>query len=153
MGQLGIVEQIWGGDISDVQESAVSPLEGLLASVVNVPVVTLASRVDGGRPYALLESSEVLPGVSLGDILSEELSLEVPFGSLILVQPMGFSDTKDFSGQKLGEMLGMIILDMAKDDTSLVELNFAEAAKEDVGLAGSLSAITETSALAASRLQ
>ncbi len=155
VGQLDIVEQIWGGDISEAQVSAVTPLEGLLASVVNVPVVTLTSRLEGSRPYALLESSEVLPGVSLGDILSEELSLEVPFGALILVQPKDFSDVKDYSGQKLGEMLGMIILDMAKDASSSVELNVAEVTsdKEGVDLSGSLSAISESQALAASRLQ
>lgn len=109
-----ILEQIWGNDLVAATKAETTPLTGILASLTKLPVVTLSSGHEAARPFALLEDTEVLEGVSLGDVLSEELNLEVPFGALILVQPKDFDLGFDVSAQKLGEVLGAILLEMSQ---------------------------------------
>ncbi|GAA6209915.1 hypothetical protein NBRC116601_32080 [Cognatishimia sp. WU-CL00825] len=86
---------------------------------MDLPVITLTSKRDLSQPIAMMESAEVLPGISLGDVLAEELGLDVPYGALVLVQPQGFSDAKDYSGNRLGELLGNVILQMTKQGQSI----------------------------------
>ena len=114
MERNGLIAQIWGGDLSESDEQLASPLAGLLGSLMDVPVITLTSVASMARPIAVMEETEVMEGVSLGDALSEELSMEIPYGSLILIQPEGFTRNQDLTSKKLGEVLGQIILDMAK---------------------------------------
>jgi len=109
-----VIGQIWGGELSEDQEAKGAPLAGLLGSLMDVPVVTLSSEAKMQRPIAMMEETEVLPGATLGDVLAEELSIEVPFGALVLIQPKDFSKSQDLSGQKLGEILGHIILEMSQ---------------------------------------
>lgn len=114
VGSNTVIGQIWGGDLSEDCNAQEAPLAGLLGSLMDVPVVTLSSEAKMERPIAMMEETEVLPGATLGDVLAEELSIEVPFGALVLIQPKSFAKSQDLSGQKLGEILGHIILEMTQ---------------------------------------
>ncbi len=145
-----ILEQIWGGDLVEAAKAEVTPLTGILASLTKLPVVTLTSSHEAARPFAMLDGAEVLEGVSLGDALAEELELEVPIGALVLVQPKGFDLGFDVSAQKLGEVLGAILLEMSQGQTD-IDLKIDPTLAEQSGMA--LSRTAGFSAMSASRLQ
>lgn len=90
-----------------------SGLAALLTSMVSCPVVVLHSGADLDRPYALMESTELMEGVTLGDVLAEELGLEIPYDAMVLIEPLGYFDNQTVSGSKLGELLGLALLDVA----------------------------------------
>jgi hypothetical protein len=116
-----ILEQIWGGQISVLDDKTYSPLAGLLKSLVDTPVIVLASSCSR-YPVALSDSSELMPGVCLGDVLDEELGCYVPEGAVILVEPVEFTKKQDFSGRQLGEMLGNLLLGLLKKEALDPEL-------------------------------
>lgn len=118
-----LLEQIWGNAIEVRAPAEMSPLARLLGSLLTVPLVTLVAHAEGGRPFAMMESDELLPGAPLGDILAEELGLDVPQDAVVLIEPVGFADASSYSGRALGEELGRILGDIATcaDDLPAVE--------------------------------
>ncbi len=149
-----VIGQIWGGDLSEDGEQQGSPLAGLLGSLMDVPVVTLCSEAAMLRPIAMMEETEVLPGASLGDVLAEELSIEVPFGALVLIQPKGFAKSQDLSGQKLGEILGHIILDMSQGaHVATAPEGGIEHTLRDLAMGRQMVPAVKLPGIAASRLQ
>lgn len=146
----GLIGQIWGGTLTVEAEQGASPLAAVLGSLMDVPVVTLASDVEKTRPFAVMEETEVLPGASLGDVLAEELSIDIPYGALVLVQPKDFTKAQDLSGQKLGEIIGHIILEMAQGVHS-VEGGSADLAQR--ALSGQMVSSVKLAGVTASRVQ
>jgi len=108
-----LLEQIWGEAVEERAADAMSPLARLLGALLTVPMVTLVAHAEGDRPYAMMEGHELLPGASLGDILAEELGLDVPQDAVVLIEPVGFADASSYSGSALGEELGRILGDIA----------------------------------------
>ena len=154
MERNGLIAQIWGGDLSEGDEQQGSPLAGLLSSLMDVPVITLNASSKMDRPIAVMEETEVIDGVSLGDALSEELSIEVPYGALVLIQPEGFTKSQDLSSKKLGEILGHIILDMTQGVHSVDSSNSVEAEEfVQAAMGGQLASAVKLSGISASRLQ
>lgn len=110
-----ILEQIWGGAIEARSAGDMSPLARLLGALLTVPMVTLVAHAEVTRPFAMMETDELLPGAPLGDVLAEELVLDVPRDALVLIEPVGFADALSFSGRALGEELGRILNEIATD--------------------------------------
>lgn len=108
-----LLEQIWGNAIELRAPDDMSPLARLLGALLTVPMVTLVAHADGDHPYARMESDELLSGASLGDILAEELGLDVPQDAVVLIEPVSFADAPSYSGTALGEALGRILADIA----------------------------------------
>lgn len=108
-----LLEQIWEGAITVRSPDGMSPLARLLGALLTVPLVTLVGEDGGARPLALMETDELLPGASLGDVLAEELGLDVPRDAVVLIEPVAFADARSFSGRALGEELGRILADIA----------------------------------------
>jgi len=108
-----LLEQIWSGAIEARTADNMSPLARLLGALLTVPMVTLVSRSEVARPFAMMETDELLPDAPLGDVLAEELGLEVPRDALVLIEPVGFADARSFSGRALGEELGRILNQVA----------------------------------------
>ena len=108
-----LLEQIWGNAIEVRAAGEMSPLARLLGALLTVPMVTLVAHAGGERPYAMMESDELLPGAPLGDILAEELGLDVPQEAVVLIEPVGFADAASYSGSALGAELGRILGDIA----------------------------------------
>lgn len=154
MERNGLIAQIWGGDLSESDAQLDTPLAGLLGSIMGVPVVTMTSVAKMLRPIAVMEDTEVMEGVTLGDALSEELDMDVPYGALILIQPEGFARNQDLTSKKLGEVLGQIILDMTQGVYS-VDAKATVAAEEFLHVAMGSSMVSGKTAGSAhlSRLQ
>lgn len=145
-----LLQQIWGGDLTEAAQSETTPLTGILSSLTKLPVVTLTSAHEAAQPFAMMEDTDILEGVSLGDVLSEELGIDVPFGAIVLVQPQSFEHGFDGSAQKLGEILGAILLEMSQgslDQDLKVDVSLAQ--KTNVAFSGTSS----FPSLSASRLQ
>lgn len=145
-----LLAQIWGGAIG--HDPAVDPsgLAALLTSMISVPLVVLHSDADIDRPYAFMETSEVMDGVILGDVLAEELELEVPYGAMILVEPRGFFDGQALSGNTFGELLGLALLDVAHPEAPTAS-NARRG--EDSALGNPIVALSEFAQNTANRLQ
>jgi len=111
-----VLEQIWGGAIEARSAENMSPLARLLGALLTVPMVTLVAHAEVTRPFAMMESDELLPGAPLGDVLAEEMGLDVPRDALVLIEPVGFADAMSFSGRALGEELGRILNEIATGD-------------------------------------
>ena len=108
-----VLEQIWSGVIEARSAENMSPLARLLGALLTVPMVTLVAHAKVARPFAMMETDELLPGAPLGDVLAEELGLDVPRDALVLIEPVGFADALSFSGRALGEELGRILNEIA----------------------------------------
>ncbi len=122
---------------------------------MDLTVITLTSKGDLPQPIAMMESAEVLPGTSLGDVLAEELGLDVPYGALVLVQPQGFAAAKDYSGNRLGELLGNVILQMTKQGQSIqiADVDRRAGVSRALDFATSFAPSSQISHPSASRLQ
>ncbi|KAA9009980.1 hypothetical protein [Histidinibacterium aquaticum] len=76
--------------------------------------VTLEASHGIDRTVVLSDETELMPTLPLGDVLAEELDLDVPYGSLIVIQPEGALDAMPGAvsyqvGTVVGEaMLGLI---------------------------------------------
>ncbi|TMV85816.1 hypothetical protein FGG78_20440 [Thioclava sp. BHET1] len=58
----------------------------MIEALLPVRTITLRSAVAIGGICVLPESTELMPGLSLGDVLAEELDLSVPYGVLIVIE-------------------------------------------------------------------
>ena len=112
-----ILDLIWSGDARSGPEPATGKIQCTLSALLPVRLITLS--VDSGveRFHIVPETRELLPDASLGDVLVEELGIDVPVGSLILLQDAALLDAtvseNDLShdvGMLMGEVLINAIL-------------------------------------------
>ncbi|MFC2970514.1 hypothetical protein [Acidimangrovimonas pyrenivorans] len=59
---------------------------GVIRQILPIRLVCLVSSRPEAEPQLLPESTELMPGITLGDVLVEELGIEVPYGALVLVE-------------------------------------------------------------------
>jgi hypothetical protein len=145
-----LLAQIWGGGIEIDATSDPSGLTALLTSMISAPLVVLKADAALDRPYAFMEMTEVMEGVILGDVLAEELGLEVPYGAMILIEPKGYFESQPQSGTALGQLLGLVLMDIAHPDAPLpVGLR----RDEDHKLGNPIVALSEFAQNSASRIQ
>lgn len=83
-----LLELIWQGDIQPATGPSARRIQRALGALLPLRTVLLSAAYGVDRSYILNEETELLPEVSLGDVLAEELSIEVPVGSLVV-----FSDS------------------------------------------------------------
>lgn len=79
------LELIWRGDISPATGQGARRITRALAALLPLRIVTLvaASRLD--RSLLIPAETELLPDLPLGDVLAEELGIDVPDGSLVVI--------------------------------------------------------------------
>ncbi|MGE4326594.1 MAG: hypothetical protein AB7E21_10860 [Pseudodonghicola sp.] len=108
-----LLEQIWGDAIEYRAPADMSPLAKLLSALLTVPTVALVSHAGVARAHALMESAELLPGASLGDVLVEELGIDIPHDAVVLIEPVASAEAEEVSGNALGQDLGHILIELA----------------------------------------
>lgn len=137
MTEHNLLELIWSEAIELRQPDQRSPLARLLTELVTVPAITLVAHGGADRPFAMMEGTELLPGASLGDILTEELGIDVPRDAVVLIEPSAFADAEVFSGSELGQQLGDVLTDIASSVTGRMiraePLRDSRAAAETLG--------------------
>ncbi|PCH94796.1 MAG: hypothetical protein COB84_07075 [Rhodobacteraceae bacterium] len=80
-----LLEGIWNGHITSTQSRFSKDIKHLLKSILPFYTVCLSANTATISSRILPEEIELLPALPLGDILAEELSENVPHGSMIVI--------------------------------------------------------------------
>ncbi|MBL4749736.1 MAG: hypothetical protein JKX71_03975 [Amylibacter sp.] len=106
-----LLEGIWQGDVVSSQSRMSKEIQHLLKLMLPLHTVCLSANSAVTCSRIIPEEIELLPALSLGDILAEELSTIVPPGSMIVV--LKDHDCKAvMSKQDISFQLGLIIGDV-----------------------------------------
>ncbi len=81
-----LLEGIWSGSITARPASDPGPISRAVAEIVKIPTISLTGTTRLAGLRMLPESTELLPGLSLGDVLAEELGLDVPYGAIVIFE-------------------------------------------------------------------
>ncbi|WP_146194463.1 MULTISPECIES: hypothetical protein [unclassified Thioclava] len=95
-----LLAQIWEGSVKQVSAGAGSQGSLVAAALLPAQTVVLRSTHKEASLLVLPESEELLPGISLGDVLVEELGIEVPYGSLVVIEPANAAEVKHGFGDR-----------------------------------------------------
>jgi hypothetical protein len=81
------LHQLWTGDAGLPRRGSTRAFDAALDVLCPVrrQLVELASPAGGGR--VLLDDTEVMPMISLGDVVAEEFDLTLPYGTLLVFVP------------------------------------------------------------------
>ncbi|WP_143595150.1 hypothetical protein [Thioclava sp. DLFJ4-1] len=95
-----LLAQIWEGSVTQTSSGAGSQGSLVAAALLPAHSVLLRSTRTDASLLVLPEAEELLPGISLGDILAEELGIEVPYGSLVVIEPTQVAGVKHGFGDR-----------------------------------------------------
>jgi hypothetical protein len=112
---LDIIEHIWSNTLELRKERELPPLAAVLNSLLAVPMICFTTRTGVPEAHAFVSYAcdEVLPGVSLADVLFEEFEIEICDQTIVLVQPISTSDADPISSEDLGQALGQVLVELA----------------------------------------
>ncbi|APX89218.1 hypothetical protein BV394_05390 [Brevirhabdus pacifica] len=82
-----------------------------------VPTLCLQARRGHAHPAVLSDGAEVMPELPLGDVIAEELGLDVPHGTLIVIgQDDPYAAWSDGEGLSyhVGELVAEVLLDVIR---------------------------------------
>jgi hypothetical protein len=116
-----VLGQIWSNLVEPRALQDMSPLAQVLEAVLKVPTAGLVALSGLAEPVAFFEGEELIPGASLGDVLYEEMGLDVTPGSVVLIEPEKFADADAYSGKEIGQYLGTILMDLAGHNAAVLE--------------------------------
>lgn len=110
-----LLEQIWSGAVKAAELGEASRARRILQAMVPVDVVCLKSN--HVPPYAAIlpEDLELMPELMLGDVIVEEMGLEVPFGALVFMRndtSVASADDMDLMSLEIGMAVGKIGLEL-----------------------------------------
>ncbi|WP_375689948.1 hypothetical protein [Pseudooceanicola sp. LIPI14-2-Ac024] len=102
-----LLRLIWQGDVWVSHDKETRAFARAFQDIVQVRAVTL--RIGGGEeaPVVMSEDTELMPALPLGDVLAEELGLDVPYGTLVLMMP---DAAPGMASQSLGRAVAETIL-------------------------------------------
>lgn len=113
-----LLKSIWNGNITTTQSRFSKEVKGFLNLLLPFQTVCLRDNSMIASSRIIPEEIELLPALPLGDILAEELSIDVPLGSMVVVLKEQNSRTPisqpDVSYQ-LGLIIGEVLLGIIGD--------------------------------------
>ena len=115
-----LLESIWQGEIVTTQTKMCKEVSRLLRMMLPLQTVCLSAKSGVKRSCIIAENLEVMPEIPLGDVLAEELSADVPFGSLIVIlkeQSLTVPLKKSEVSFQLGLLVGDALLDIIGSGT------------------------------------
>ncbi len=80
-----LLELIWQGDIQLASGLGARRLQRTLGALLPLRTVSLVATSGVDIGHILTDDTELLPELPLGDVLVEELSIDVPMGSLVVI--------------------------------------------------------------------
>ncbi|SFP65972.1 hypothetical protein [Tranquillimonas alkanivorans] len=111
-----LLQAIWRGELWPAQGDGARQAGRLMRALLPVRTIRLAAGRGVDRALILLDETELMPALPLGDVLAEELDLDVPYGSLVVVEeadlltaPVDRDDLSYHLGALVGEVLTMIV--------------------------------------------
>lgn len=108
-----LLELIWQGGLRPAEGPGAARMTRLLRALLPVRTICLTAAAGIDRTRVLTEDSELMPALPLGDVLAEELGLEVPYGVLVVIDdegqlPSGADDAE--MSYHLGHVVGEALL-------------------------------------------
>jgi hypothetical protein len=105
---------LWSGKGKAVSDREAAAFRELLATLY--PGRTILIGVEDGAmsERALLDDIEVMPSLSLGDVVAEELNISVPYGTVMAFVPISVFSAEACErrqGEVLGRVYAQIVLD------------------------------------------
>lgn len=113
-----LLECIWKGEILATQSDMSKEITRLLGLIMPIRTVPLGAKSGFGRSCVFSENIELLPEIHLGDVLAEELSVDVPYESMVVIfKEIGEGSPKDRAAvsSELGLLIGDALLNLIKD--------------------------------------
>lgn len=114
---VDVVELVWSAALTEQSEKLKSPIAGMLSALL--PARTLCFSVDTDHkdsfePFVSFGAKEVMPGLTLADILFEELSMEITDNTVVLFEPREGVEAKHYRGRDVGSALGRLLIELSK---------------------------------------
>lgn len=109
-----VLSVLWSGGASAVGDGEAGTFAQLLRALSPVRAMLVATEGGALEERVLLDDMEIMPSLSIGDIMAEELNLQVPYGTVIAFVPeaaMQDCAPPSVRGESLGKLLGQIILE------------------------------------------
>jgi hypothetical protein len=109
-----VLSVLWSGRASAVGDGEAVTFARLLRALSPVRAVLVATESGALEERVLLDDVEIMPSLTIGDIMAEELNLQVPYGTVIAFVPaaaMQDCAPPSIKGKSLGRLLGQIILE------------------------------------------
>lgn len=106
MEQTRALEDIWTGRIQAARGGDANALSRQLRALVPVHHVLLTACGGVDRVAVMLDDAELMPALPFGDVLVEELGIDVPYGALVVLRDEGSPGPVSYdAGMILGEVL------------------------------------------------
>ncbi|MFC4669556.1 hypothetical protein ACFO5X_13420 [Seohaeicola nanhaiensis] len=83
--RTGVLEQIWQGVIRATAPGEGKRVRRIIQAMIPAQTVFLSGAVGSDRAHVFHDEMEVMPELGLGDVIVEELSVDVPYGSLVVI--------------------------------------------------------------------
>ncbi|MCR8550577.1 hypothetical protein M4578_22370 [Salipiger sp. P9] len=104
-----VLNLIWQGEVSLPAEDRYTGFEALFSQILPVRCTALLAGGECSRPLAMADGLELAPSLPLGDVLVEELPLDLPYDTLVLFLPRSQTDLSRLMGGAVGETLQLML--------------------------------------------
>lgn len=108
------MEDVWTGRIRAARGSDATSLSRQLRALVPVHHVLLTAEGSVDRVAVMHDDAEMMPATPLGDVLVEELGVDVPYGALIVLRDAGSASPVSYDA---GLIMGEILLNVLRSGT------------------------------------
>lgn len=115
------MELVWLGAIQPAEGAAARRTDRLLKSLLPVKFRSLTALTGIDGACVLPDETELLPALPLGDVLAEELDLDLPYGTLIVIHETESNDHPDEMSYHLGGVIGEALLGVLRSGTFPLE--------------------------------
>lgn len=112
-----LLEQIWSGAVTVWRDGEKGEIARGISALLPVETICLANAGPHRAPRVLPEATELLPGLSLGDVLAEELGLTVPFGAVVVFEEVAEDAGQSQSGDEIWDEATRALQYVGRDGT------------------------------------
>ena len=100
-----LLKLIWAEHVQLPSDASRFRFEALFARILPVRMALLLAELDGKHPLVLHDGVEVGPGLPLGDVLVEELPIDLPYDTLVIALPQRRHHPDQLLGSAVAEAL------------------------------------------------
>ncbi|WP_335949303.1 hypothetical protein [Salipiger bermudensis] len=104
-----VLSLIWQDGVTLPIHDGYRAFETMFSRILPVRAVCLLAGASCSRPLAMSDELELAPALPLGDVLVEELPVDLPYGTLVLFLPERDTDLSALMGAAVGEALQLLL--------------------------------------------
>ncbi len=112
-----ILEAIWRGDVRPATGGSARRMRRILNALLPVHSVALVAQRGVGHGCVLPDETELMPALPLGDVLAEELEIDVPYGAMVVISDAAMAEDKvddDQVSYACGISIGEALIDVMR---------------------------------------